>query len=138
MSARPGRRPIAYRDVAATLALATAAVEPATTVLGFTGESGPGGLTELAIGPGTRFDEAIGMLGERPAGPPDPELPFDWAIRQQREFDTFLVCTARRHPADPHRALAGYRQRTGLDSRLVMVGLGTRNARRPSRRTRAC
>jgi 60 kDa SS-A/Ro ribonucleoprotein len=115
------------REASAALALVTMATEPDTTVVGFTaGGRRNAGLSELALSPRQRLDDAIASISDLPFGGTDCSLPFTWATEQKREFDSVVVFTDNETYAGavhPHQALETYRQKLGLDTRLVVVGL---------------
>jgi 60 kDa SS-A/Ro ribonucleoprotein len=132
----PGLTP---RDASAALALVTAATEPDYEVVGFfAGRRGfrkPGravhagyrdGLTPLAIGPRQRLDDAVRTVSDLPFGGTDCALPMLFAQATEREIDTFVIYTDSEtwagdiHPAD---ALREYRRVSGIDARLVVVGM---------------
>ena len=132
----PGLTP---RDASAALALVTAATEPAYELVGF--HAGRGGwksrtkrqwgfgeqgLTPLAIGPRQRLDDAVKAVSGLPFGGTDCALPMLYALAREREVDTFVIYTDSEtwagdvHPA---QALRDYRQVSGIDARLVVVGM---------------
>ena len=114
----PGLTP---RDASAAMALVTAATEPRHEIVGFTG-----GLTPLAIGPRQRLDDAVRAVSGLPFGRTDCAQPMLYATRHEREVDTFVVYTdsetwcGKVHPVV---ALDEYRRRSGIDARLVVVGM---------------
>ena len=132
----PGLSP---RDASAALALVTAATEPAYETVGFfagrrgwlSGRpaawgNGITGLTPLAIGPRQRLDDVVRTVSDLPFGGTDCALPMLYALDREREIDTFVIYTdsetwaGRAHPAE---ALADYRRVSGIDARLVVVGM---------------
>jgi 60 kDa SS-A/Ro ribonucleoprotein len=132
----PGLSP---RDASAALALVTAATEPDYEVVGFyAGSRGfpkrgralhPGykdGLTPLAISPRQRLDDAVRTVSNLPFGGTDCALPMLYAQATEREVDTFVIYTDSEtwagdvHPVD---ALRDYRRASGIDARLVVVGM---------------
>ena len=132
----PGLSP---RDASAALALVTAATEKRYEIVGFT-SGGLGfralgrrvltgathGLTPLAISPRQRLDDAIRTVTDLPFGGTDCALPMRYAQAREREVDTFVIYTDSEtwagdvHPA---QALRDYRQASGIDARLVVVGM---------------
>ena len=126
------------RDASAALALVTAATEERYEVVGFfagkrgwkTGTRragwGADGLTPLAISPRQRLDDAIKTVSNLPFGGTDCALPMLYAQRRKREIDTFVIYTDSEtwagdvHPAE---ALRGYRHASGIDARLIVVGM---------------
>lgn len=127
--------PLTAREASTALALVTAAVEPAgaTEIVGFTGAGatyrmadGAGVLSGLAISPRQRLDDALRVTAGLPFGPTDCALPMQWALREGRAVDTFVVYTDNEtwHGSEhPHQALRRYRQATGIPARLVVVGM---------------
>jgi 60 kDa SS-A/Ro ribonucleoprotein len=133
----PGLSP---RDASAALALVTVATEQHVEVVGF--HSGKGawargkvrrafhlgddGLTPLAISPRRRLDDAIKAVSDLPFGGTDAALPVLYAQALEREIDAFVVYTDSEtwagdiHPA---QALRDYRRASGIDARLVVVGM---------------
>lgn len=113
--------PVSCREASAALALVTMATEPDTEVVGFTS-----GLTKLAISPRQRLDDAIRAISNLPFGGTDCSQPITWAEQAGKRFDTFIVYTDNETWAGnihPHQALTRYRERTGIDAKLVVVGM---------------
>ena len=132
----PGLTP---RDASAALALVTAATEPRYEMVGFfAGKRGwksnrrsrfagyVDGLTPIAIGPRQRLDDVVRLVDGLPFGGTDCALPMLYALDREREIDTFVIYTDSEtwagdvHPA---QALADYRRASGIDARLVVVGM---------------
>jgi 60 kDa SS-A/Ro ribonucleoprotein len=132
----PGLTP---RDASAALALVTLATEPNVEVVGFYAGSGgyrkpgrgyfPGqddGLTPLPLSPRQRLDDAVRTVSDLPFGGTDCALPMVYAHAMQREIDTFVIYTDSEtwagdvHPA---QALHAYRRASGIEARLVVVGM---------------
>jgi 60 kDa SS-A/Ro ribonucleoprotein len=130
MGSAAGGLPVSCREVTAALALVTMASEPDTTVVGFTGgggwrASGPP-ITELTLSPRQRLDDAIRYIDSLPFGPTDCSLPYSWAMTQRATYDTVIVMTDNETwsgATHPHQALATYRQRMGVPTRQVVVGM---------------
>jgi 60 kDa SS-A/Ro ribonucleoprotein len=131
----PGLTP---RDASAALALVTAATEPHYEMVGFFARKGgwkartksqwgfgEQGLTPLAISARERLDDVMKTVSDLPFGGTDCALPMLYAQAQEREVDTFAIYTDSEtwagdvHPA---QALQDYRQASGIDARLVVVG----------------
>jgi 60 kDa SS-A/Ro ribonucleoprotein len=127
------------RDASAALALVTAATENHYEIVGFfTGRGswkvgrrrqwylGHDGLTPLAISPRQRLDDAVETVSSLPFGGTDCALPMLYAQAQELEIDTFVIYTDSEtwagevHPA---QALTDYRRASGIDARLVVVGM---------------
>lgn len=133
----PGLTP---RDASAAMALVTASVESRYEIVGFyagaggwrsCGKSrhwgwGEQGLTPLSISPGQRLDDAVKVVSNLPFGGTDCALPMLYATAKEREVDTFVIYTDSEtwagdvHPA---QALRDYRRASGIDARLVVVGM---------------
>jgi 60 kDa SS-A/Ro ribonucleoprotein len=132
----PGLTP---RDVSAALALVTAATEERYEIVGFfAGRNGfrkrgrpvhggyVDGLTPLALSPRQRLDDAVKTVSGLPFGGTDCALPMLYALAQEREVDTFLTYTdSETWAGDVHpvQALRDYRAASGVDARLVVVGM---------------
>lgn len=131
--------PITPREASAALALVTMATEPMTEVVGFTsGQPNRGyymnrarmdeidGLTPLALSPRQRLDDAIKSVSDLEFGGTDCALPMIHAQKHGLKVDTFVVYTdnetwaGRSHP---HQALTEYRRTSGIDARMVVVGM---------------
>jgi 60 kDa SS-A/Ro ribonucleoprotein len=132
----PGLTP---RDASAALALVTVATEPNVEVVGFHaglhGYRKPGrmtyrghadGLTPLPLSSRQRLDDAVKTVSDLPFGGTDCALPMLYAQALQREIDTFVIYTDSEtwagdiHPA---QALRAYRRASGIEARLVVVGM---------------
>jgi 60 kDa SS-A/Ro ribonucleoprotein len=129
----PGLTP---RDASAALALVTAATEGRYEIVGFfAGKGGfiggrfaarPGGLTPLTISPRQRLDDAVKTVSSLPFGGTDCALPMLYAQAAKREIDTFVIYTDSETWAGdihPVQALRDYRRASGIDARLVVVGM---------------
>jgi 60 kDa SS-A/Ro ribonucleoprotein len=114
----PGLTP---RDVSAALALVTASTEELWEIGGFMDRLAP-----LAISPRQRLDDAVRTVSDLSFGGTDCALPMLYARKRKREIDTFVVYTDSEtwagdiHPA---QALRDYRDASGIDARLVVVGM---------------
>jgi 60 kDa SS-A/Ro ribonucleoprotein len=129
---------ITPREVAGALALVTAATEPMTTTVGFTASSvAPrtglfrrgatlDGISPLSISPRQRLDDVLKSISGLPFSRTDCALPMLWATANKVKVDTFVVYTDNETWAGavhPHQALREYRDWSGIDARLVVVGL---------------
>jgi 60 kDa SS-A/Ro ribonucleoprotein len=123
--------PISCREASAALALVTAATEPQHTIVGFTAAGGRSwtsgtAITPLNISPRQRLDDAIRAVSNLPFGGTDCALPMLWALQNGVEIDHFSVYTDNETWAGsmhPHQALEQYRQATGINARLSVVGM---------------
>jgi 60 kDa SS-A/Ro ribonucleoprotein len=133
----PGLSP---RDASAALALVTAATEPSYEVVGFyAGKGGfkkrhgghawagsSDGLTPLPLSSRQRLDDAVKTVSGLPFGGTDCALPMQYAQALKREIDTFVIYTdSETWAGDVHpvQALRDYRHASGIDARLVVVGM---------------
>jgi 60 kDa SS-A/Ro ribonucleoprotein len=129
--------PITAREISAALALVTVATEPKTTTVGFTASSGGGrglfgrgaaidGISPLSISPRQRLDDVLKAISGLPFSRTDCALPMLWATANKVKVDTFVIYTDNETWAGnvhPHQALRQYRDRSGIDARMVVVGL---------------
>src|SRR5436190_17082677 len=132
----PGLSP---RDASAALALVTAATESQYEVVGFFAGKGGfkvdlrrrwygggDGLTPLPLSPRQRLDDAVKTVSDLPFGGTDCALPMLCAQAREREIDTFVIYTdSETWAGDVHpvQALRDYRRASGIDARLVVVGM---------------
>jgi len=130
--------PVTARELSAALALVTTATEPNTSTVGFTAssagrDSGPfrrnvsiDGIAPLSISPRQRLDDVLNSISGLPFSRTDCALPMLWATANKVQVDTFVVYTDNETWAGgvhPHQALRAYRDWSGIDARLVVVGL---------------
>jgi len=126
------------RDVTAALALVVAATESRPAILAFSAggwfrDRGrhryagiPDGLTRLDVAPRGRLADAVHAVDGLPFGATDCALPMLYALALERRVDTFVVLTDDETwfgDVHPVQALRSYRAATGIDARLVVVGL---------------
>jgi 60 kDa SS-A/Ro ribonucleoprotein len=131
----PGLTP---REAAAAMALVTAATDPRHEIVGFFAggwfrdrgrhryEGIPDGLTRLEVSPRRRLGAAVRAVEDLPFGATDCALPMLYAQALEREVDTFVIYTDSETWAgdvDPALALRDYRAASGIDARLVVVGM---------------
>jgi 60 kDa SS-A/Ro ribonucleoprotein len=86
----------------------------------------PDGLTRLAISPRQRLDDVVRAVSDLPFGGTDCALPMLYAQAAGREVDTFVIYTdSETWAGDVHpvQALRDYRRASGIDTRLVVVGM---------------
>lgn len=131
MSAAVSGLPLSCREAAAALAMVTAATEPDHRIVGFTGTNDGWrvtgtSLTELDISPRRRLDDVCRYTSQLPMGRTDCGLPMVWAMQNNVEVDTFHIYTDNETwvgPVHPHQALREYREKMGIDARLVVVAM---------------
>jgi 60 kDa SS-A/Ro ribonucleoprotein len=126
--------PLSCREASAALALVTAATESAYQIVGFTAGRGgtvpgPGygtALRRLSISPRQRLDDAIRAVSNLPFGGTDCSLPMVHALEAGLQVDSFVIYTDSETwhgPIHPHQALRRYREQTGINARLIVVGM---------------
>ena len=131
MSAPVSGLPLSCREAATAMAMVTVASEPEVDVVGFTGSGGwdwrrNSSLTALDISPRRRLDDAIRSVSNLPFGGTDCALPITDALAKGLEYDTFLCYTDNETwsgAIHPHQALRQYRKQTGIDAKLVVIGM---------------
>ncbi len=117
--------PLTPREASAALALVQMRTEPEVDVVGFSDE-----LIELTLSPRQRLDDAIDSISRLPFGSTDCAAPMEWALREGRNYDTFVVYTdneTNSGSSHPHQALDRYRRTTGIDAKLIVVGMTATN-----------
>jgi len=129
----PGLTP---RVAAAAMSLVTAAVEPHHTIVafaaqaggGYGGQFGPGdpAMPPVDISPRMRLDQVVAKMQAIPMGGTDCSLPMRWALEKQVKADAFVVYTDSETwagPVHPAQALRTYREKMGIQAKLVVVGM---------------
>jgi len=120
--------PVTAREASAGLALVQLATEPDAEAYGFSSAGGwyKPALTPLGISPRRRLDDALAAVSSIPMGGTDCALPMLHAIEQGLEVDTFVIYTDNETwygKVHPHQALRRYRECSGIDARLIVVGM---------------
>lgn len=138
MTWHPTAASLTPREASAAMALVTMATEPEVGVVGFMGgrsgfgyggySSGLGsdGIDVLKISPRQRMGDVLKSMEGLPFGSTDCALPMIWAQKQKLQIDTFVVYTDNETWAGdihPHQALRKYREWSGINSKLVVVGM---------------
>lgn len=133
---------ITARDGAAAMALVTAAREPLYDAVAFAGpyverrhtimgraeSSQRNGLIPFPLSSRERLDDVMRRMRETPFGPTDCALPMVYAMENGIDVDTFQVYTdSETFAGDVHpmQALRRYRERTGINARLIVVGMAS-------------
>lgn len=130
-------------QVSGAMAMTIARTEPYYMVRGFTSSNygyyssrssgldhDSSGLTDLGISPSMNLNTVMQNVQRSNFGSTDCSLPMEYAIKKKLEIDTFVVFTdnetyqGKRH-ADV--ALRDYRKRSGIDARLIVVGMTATN-----------
>ena len=109
------------RDASAAMAMVTARTEPNYIFTAFSTEMIP-----LNITAKMRLDNVVKAVSELPFGGTDCAQPMLYALKNKLKIDTFVVYTDSEtwhgniHPA---QALRQYRDKTGIDAKLIVVGM---------------
>lgn len=109
---------------AAAMALVTAKVEDYAEILGFSST-----LKDLGISPADSFDSVMRKTNLHNFGWTDASLLINDAASKKIEVDTFIVITDNEvnHGNHPSVALKNYRQKMGIDAKLVVMGMTATN-----------
>lgn len=132
------------REATAAISLVTAATEPETHVIGFTGgnrggylwnraQAAPAGsghysssVTDLdsIVSPDRRLDDVIADVARLPFGTTDCALPILYALEKGLRPEVFVILTDNETYAGdihPSEALERYRRETGIDAKLIVL-----------------
>jgi 60 kDa SS-A/Ro ribonucleoprotein len=123
--------PITAREASVALSMVQLATEPDADIVAFTAASGNfwSGRTELSmlnVSPRQRLDDVCHAVNRIPFGGTDCALPMLWAAQDNRQYDTFIIYTDNETWAGnvhPHQALRQYREKMGIDAKLIVVGM---------------
>ncbi len=138
MGSFAGGTPITCFEAEVALSLVVMNTEPDYEIVGFSAGSGRSrgwgmgsGISRLPITPRQRLDDAVNNAKQFNWGGTDCALPMIWATENRIEVDTFITMTDNETWAGsihPHQALEKYRQKMGIDARMVVVAFtGTLN-----------
>jgi len=125
------------RDASAAMALITMKTEPVTHTVSFTSPSrggwgrgsssvGDRGVTPLNFGRASTLSGVISKVSGLPFGGTDCAAPMLYAMDNGIEVDVFVIYTDNETWAGgihPHEALRDYRKKTGINAKLVVVGM---------------
>lgn len=128
---------ISPRLAAAFMAMVTVRSEESCHTVGFSSASGrwssrgslkipQDALQTVSITRRSTVDSAIEKFRKVPAGGTDCSLPMRWALATKMEVGHFVIYTDNDTWAGdihPHEALDRYRQKTGIDAKLSVVGM---------------
>ena len=122
--------------LAGAMAMAIARTEPYYLTYGFTASTRSAhygrrvctsdSITDLMITPNQNLKSVFSTVQKENFGATDCSLPMEWAIQNNVDVDCFVVLTdnetyaGKRHP---HVALEDYRQKRGIDAKLVVVAM---------------
>jgi len=109
------------RKASACMSMVTQKVEPQTHVVGFSHE-----LVPVDISKRKGLNGVIQAIEQIPMGGTDCALPMIYALKNRLEVDAFVVYTDNETWAGhihPSQALMQYRQATGINAKLIVVGM---------------
>lgn len=108
----------------AAMAMIMAKTEPQTLVHGFADS-----FRDLNISPDLTFEQILKRTSLNNFGSTDMSLPMKWAAQNGERIDTFIVITDNEinRGSHPKTELDRYRSGTGIDSRLVVMGMTATN-----------
>lgn len=119
--------PLQPREVCAALATVAAGTEPDATFMRFDTRA-----DRLDISRRRRLDDVMNYLAQMPGGGTDCSLPMRWAEANDLKVDCFVILTDNESwygSMHPFQALEQYRRKTGINARLVSIGMtATRNS----------
>jgi 60 kDa SS-A/Ro ribonucleoprotein len=113
--------PLYARDAAAAMAMVTVRAEPQYLVTAFSR-----GLTVMDITDKSSLDEVVRKTHNMPFERTDCAQPMLFAAQNDLDVDTFMILTDNETWAGaihPHQALERYRQKSGINARMVVVGM---------------
>jgi 60 kDa SS-A/Ro ribonucleoprotein len=117
-----GMTGITPRVGSAAMAMVTAKVEPKWSVMAFSHE-----LVPVSFSPRQRLDDIIRTVSNIRMGGTDCALPMTYALENKIPVDAFYVYTDSETWAGrtlhPKQALDKYRQRMGINAKLVVIGM---------------
>ena len=112
---------LTVREAAAAMSMVTARTEPQYHVFGFSDR-----FVEIPIAATETLESVVRKTSGLPFQGTDCALPMLYALDKGIEVETFMVFTdnetwaGREHPSE---ALKRYRQATGIDAKLIVVGM---------------
>ena len=87
--------------------------------------------TKLNFAPNAKLNKVIADIQGMHMGGTDCSLPMKYAIQNKLPVETFIVYTDSDtnsgHSEHPSQALKNYRKKTGIDAKLVVVGMVANN-----------
>jgi len=112
-------------EAGAAMSIITAATEPACQIMGFADN-----FRSLPITGSTDLSSALNITRRMNFGTTDCSQPMRWALQHEVDVDTFLVITDNETWAGGehhYQALRKYRERSGHDAKLVVMGMTATN-----------
>jgi 60 kDa SS-A/Ro ribonucleoprotein len=116
-----GLKGINPREASTLMAMVTLRTEPYVNVVGFTT-----GLSKINLSGHESFEQAVSRVSNMPFGGTDCSQPMVHAAKKGEEYDHFIVYTDNETWAGnihPFQALKNYRQKTGINAKLTVVGM---------------
>lgn len=116
-----GNSLLSCREASAAMAMVTVRTEPQYLVTAFSG-----GMIPLTITAGQSLRDVVNNVSNLPFNSTDCALPMLFAVQEKLAVETFIVLTdnetwsGRIHS---HEALRQYRQKSGIDARLAVIGM---------------
>lgn len=113
--------PLVARDVSAVMAMVTLRAEKDSVVMGF-----DQGIRDLKLSKHDSLDAVLRKISNINAGGTNCSLPMVYALDNGMQIDQFVVLTDSEtywkftHPAE---MIKQYRQKTGIDAKMVVVGM---------------
>lgn len=113
-------------QAAAAMSMMTLALEPRTHIMGFSDS-----FVKLPLRAGMHLEEVARAIADLPFSSTDCSLPMQYALEHGIEVDAFVVYTDNETFAGrtehPHLSLQRYRKATGIDAKLIVVGMTATN-----------
>jgi 60 kDa SS-A/Ro ribonucleoprotein len=120
-SSRIANTNVTAREAAACLSMVGLRTEPQSYVMAFSGV-----LEDIGLRKNDRLDEVIRKTERMRAGSTDCSIPMTHALQHNLQVDAFVVLTDNETYSGsihPVQALRQYRQRTGINAKLIVVGM---------------
>jgi 60 kDa SS-A/Ro ribonucleoprotein len=131
MSRNMNGSPLTCAEGTAAMAMVIAKTELDYHIVHFSRGGGyRGGIAPLNITANSSLNQAMSEALNHNWGGTDCALPMIYAEQNQLEVDTFIVMTDNETWAGnvkPHKALASYRQKSGIAAREIVVGMTATN-----------
>lgn len=113
---------ITPREASAAMALVNVATDPLVETVAFSR-----GLEPLPLSAKQRLDDVLAKINRMSSSGTNIALPMEYAIQNSREVDVFVVYTDNETNTygarQPATALRDYRRKSGIDAKLVVVGM---------------
>lgn len=110
-------------QVSAAVSMTVARTEPYSDIVGFSSN-----IVDLGITAKSSFADAMRKVSNRNFGGTDTAAAIEYASRNRIEVDTFVIVTDNETwggSQKPFQALKQYRQKTGIDARVAVLGVAS-------------